>query len=192
MDNSPLTDTQPLVLPLQSQSVPGVAVRPAQRIEHVIRTYIQACNDADAAAIAACFCPEAVHYLPPPRLKWTGAATIGSHFAKIVREHGVCWTVDHLLVDVDRCAAALEWTRFDRHHAQSFVGSIGSSSNHRRGVFRKSVRTQRLPSIPTWHAKNSWILIMRGGAIQRRSLPITHHKKRAEDGCKHLDRRVMA
>src|SRR5205807_5518071 len=37
---------------------------PAQRMEHVIRTYIQACNDADAAAIAACFCPEAVHYLP--------------------------------------------------------------------------------------------------------------------------------
>ena len=75
---------------------------------------------------------------------------------------------------------------------KSFVGWIGSSSNHRRGVFRKSVRTQRLPSIPTWHAKNSWILIMRGGAIRQRSLPITHHKKRAEDGCKHLDRRVMA
>jgi len=35
---------------------------PAQRMEHVIRTYIQACNDANAAAIAACFCPEAVHY----------------------------------------------------------------------------------------------------------------------------------
>jgi methyltransferase len=95
---------------------------PAQHLEHVIRTYIQACNDADAAAIAACFCPEAVHYLPPPRLKWTGAATIGSHFAQIVREYGVCWTVDQLLMDVDRCAAALEWTRFDRHHAQIIRG----------------------------------------------------------------------
>src|SRR2546426_8906963 len=70
---------------------------PAQRMEHVIRTYIQACNDADAAASAVCFCPEAIHYLPPPRLKWSGAATIGSHFAQIVREYGVCWTVDHLL-----------------------------------------------------------------------------------------------
>ena len=56
---------------------------PAQRMEHVIRTYIQACNDADAAAIAACFCPEAVHYLPPPRRKWSGAATIGSHLARV-------------------------------------------------------------------------------------------------------------
>ena len=31
---------------------------PAQRMEHVIRTFIQVCNDADAAAIAACFCPK--------------------------------------------------------------------------------------------------------------------------------------
>jgi ketosteroid isomerase-like protein len=54
---------------------------PAQHMEHVIHTYIQACNAADATAIAACFCPEAVHYLPPPRHKWVGAGTIGSHFA---------------------------------------------------------------------------------------------------------------
>ena len=85
---------------------------PAQRMAHVIRTFIQACNDADAAAIAACFCPEAVHYLPAPRLKWSGAATIGSHFATIVREQGVCWTVDQLITDADRCAATLEWTAF--------------------------------------------------------------------------------
>ena len=36
----------------------------AQRIEQTIRTYNQACNDADAEAIAACFCPDAVHYFP--------------------------------------------------------------------------------------------------------------------------------
>jgi hypothetical protein len=34
---------------------------PAQRMEQVIRTYIQVCNDADANAIAASFVPEAVH-----------------------------------------------------------------------------------------------------------------------------------
>src|SRR5215831_18797784 len=33
MDNSPPTDTQPLVLPLYSQSVPGDAVRPSQPLE---------------------------------------------------------------------------------------------------------------------------------------------------------------
>ena len=86
----------------------------AQRVEQVIRTYIQACNDADANAIAACFCPDAVHYLPAAP-KWSGAATIGDNFAKRVRELGLCWTVDQVLVDVERCAAALEWTRFDRN-----------------------------------------------------------------------------
>jgi methyltransferase len=87
---------------------------PAQRIEQIIRTYIQACNDADAEAIAACFLPDAVHY-GPGMPKWWGAAMIGSNFAKRVREFGHCWTVDQVLVDVDRCAAALEWTRFDRN-----------------------------------------------------------------------------
>ena len=86
---------------------------PAQRIERVIRTYIQACNDADAKAVAACFCPDAVHY--GPAVKWSGAATIGANFAKRVQELGHCWTVDQLLVDVERCEAALEWTRFDRN-----------------------------------------------------------------------------
>jgi SnoaL-like protein len=85
----------------------------AQRIEQVVRTYIHACNDADAKAIAACFCPDAVHYLPAAP-KWSGAATIGNHFADRVRELGLYWTVDQLLVDVERCAAALEWTRFNR------------------------------------------------------------------------------
>ena len=59
---------------------------PAQRMEQVIRTFIQACNDADAEAIAACFCPEAVQYTS--RLKWAGAVTIGSNFVKMVREQG--------------------------------------------------------------------------------------------------------
>jgi hypothetical protein len=62
-----------------------------------------------------------------------------------------------------------------------FGGWIGSSSSHRHGVFRRSVRTQRLPSIPIWHAKNSWILIMQDGAIQRHSLLIIREERRAED-----------
>ena len=97
------------------------ATRPAQRIEQVIRTYIQACNDADAEAIAACFCREAIHYFPWSP-KWAGAATIGSHFASIVRERRVRWTVDQLLVDVDRCAGALEWTRLSELHARLVRG----------------------------------------------------------------------
>ena len=94
---------------------------PAQRMEHVIRTYIQACNDADTEAIAASFYPEAVHY-SPSGLQWSGAATIASNFAKIIREQGYSWTVGQLLIDVDRCAATLEWTRFNRQDARIVRG----------------------------------------------------------------------
>ena len=93
----------------------------AQRMEQVIRTYIQACNDGDAKAIAACFGPEAVHYFPW-QAKWLGAATIGGNFAKRVQEQGVSWTVDQVLADVDRHAAILEWTRFNRQTGQVLRG----------------------------------------------------------------------
>ena len=79
----------------------------AQRMERVMTTYFQACNDADAIAIAACFVPETVHYFPS-RPKWLGAATIGNNFTKRVQEEGHHWTVDQLIIDAGRCAAALE------------------------------------------------------------------------------------
>jgi methyltransferase len=85
----------------------------AQRMEKVIREYIHACNRADANAIAACFSPEAVHYFPTGySQKWSGASTIGDNFARVVRARGRCWTVDQVLVDVERHAGVLEWTSF--------------------------------------------------------------------------------
>jgi methyltransferase len=94
----------------------------AQRMERVIRTYIQACNDADAEAIAACFHPQAAHYFPPGRTSWLGAVTIGGNFANVVRDHGFCWTVDQLLSDVDRYASTMEWTRVNRQGDQLVRG----------------------------------------------------------------------
>ena len=94
----------------------------AERMEQTIRRYIQACNDADVEAIAACFCPEAVHYTPSMP-KWSGASTIAHNFGKMVRELGICWTVDQLLVDTERSAVALEWSSFRyREHSQIVRG----------------------------------------------------------------------
>ena len=93
----------------------------AQRMERVIRAYTQACNDANADAIADCFVTDAVFYFPW-RPKWTGANAIGANFAQVVREHGVRWTFDELLTDADRCAAALEWTRFNPKSGQVVRG----------------------------------------------------------------------
>jgi len=81
----------------------------------------EGCNNADATAISACFRPDAVHYGPgiPKR---SGAAAIGGHFAKRVADTGQWWTVDELVTDADRCAAALEWTRFDPSRRQIVRG----------------------------------------------------------------------
>jgi len=86
---------------------------PAQRIEEVIRAYIKACNDADAAGIAACFHPDAAHYFPH-MAKWSGVSTIRGNFASRVHDRGLYWTVDQIIADSSRSSAALEWTLFDR------------------------------------------------------------------------------
>lgn len=83
----------------------------AEQMEQVVRTYIQACNDADADAIAQCFTVDAVHY-SPVFPKWSGAATIAENFQAMVKERGFRWTVDQLLIDIERSATALEWTMF--------------------------------------------------------------------------------
>jgi methyltransferase len=81
----------------------------------------RASNAADADAIAACFTVEAEFYFPW-RGKWVGSAAIGENFAKVVREHRVRWTADQLLTDVDRSAAALEWTRLTPENGQIVRG----------------------------------------------------------------------
>jgi hypothetical protein len=91
--------------------------RLAQQLEQVVRTYIQACNDADGDAVAACFSSDAVHYMPLNDRgleSWRGATTIGAKFESLVKASGRSWTVDQLLTDVDRHAVILEWTAFNR------------------------------------------------------------------------------
>src|SRR2546426_646956 len=154
---------------------------PTQRMEHVIRTYIQACNAADAAAIAACFCPEAAHYLPTPRRKWAGAVTIGNNFATIVREQGVCWTVDHLIIDVDRCAAALEWTRCDRHHAQIIRGVDWFVFEPQTWCIQEVRPYTAAPVHPDVARQGLLEFDYAGRGYPRRSLPITPKERRAAD-----------
>lgn len=84
----------------------------ARHIEHVIRAYVKALNDASADGIAGCFCKDAVHFFPAAP-KISGATALGVHFANIARDREIRWTVDQMLVDADHCEAAVEWTRFD-------------------------------------------------------------------------------
>ena len=93
----------------------------ARRMEQVIRTYFEACKDADAKGVAACFCPDAVHYFPG-RARWVGADAIGSGIAKLIQDQGGYWTVDQVLTDVERSAAVVEWSKFYRQRDRIFRG----------------------------------------------------------------------
>ena len=93
----------------------------ARRMEQRIKTYVKALNNADDDGIAACFCADAVHYFANiPKI--SGAATLATHFADSVRAGDISWTVDQMVIDVDRCEAVLEWTRFDPKNSRHIRG----------------------------------------------------------------------
>lgn len=86
----------------------------APEIEGRVRGYMAACTSGDAAAIAAYFAPDAVHYFPPGMYggPWHGADLIAGRWAAAVAERGSAWTVDAIVVDPDRQQAVCEWTHF--------------------------------------------------------------------------------
>lgn len=85
-----------------------------RRIEEVIRTYFAACNAADAAAMIACFAPDAVHYFPggSPFGAFRGARAIARGWIDCVERFGSQWSIDDMMVDADTNRAVIEWT----HH----------------------------------------------------------------------------
>jgi hypothetical protein len=90
-----------------------VAYSMSARMGAAITEYIMACNSGDEREIAACLHTDAIHYYPnSPAV--IGASGISAHFAKRVKENGVCWTVDQVVVDADRLIGVLEFTLFAR------------------------------------------------------------------------------
>lgn len=84
------------------------------RMERLIRAYIEACNEGDAEAVAACFEPDAVHYFPPGMYggPFRGAKKIGEKWETAVNRVGSYWTVDRIICDPDSKQAVIEWTHF--------------------------------------------------------------------------------
>lgn len=82
----------------------------AQKIEQMVGEYFEACRMQDAQAIAECFAPGAVHYLPhlPPL---HGGATIGNAIVNDLRNRGGAYFIDKILTNVEQCAAGVEWSR---------------------------------------------------------------------------------
>jgi methyltransferase len=94
----------------------GQRAAKARRMEQAIRDYFDACNAGDAAAVAACFAPGAVHYFPPDMYDgpFRGGETIGAKWAWAVQTMGSHWTVDEIICDPDTDRAVIEWTHEKR------------------------------------------------------------------------------
>jgi ketosteroid isomerase-like protein len=72
-----------------------------------VRSYYAALNTGDAAAVAAHFTEDAVHWYtrrPPSR----GAAQIGEHTQLAVEHLRAVWTIEHLVEGEDE--VVIEWT----------------------------------------------------------------------------------
>lgn len=91
----------------------ALAARQA-RIDTVIRTYFDGCNEADEAKMISCFTPDAVHYFPPGMYDgpFRGAKTIAAKWAAAVAKIGSYWTIDRLVVEPVSWQAVMEWCHF--------------------------------------------------------------------------------
>lgn len=98
---------------------PGVLTH--EGMEQLMRRYFDACNEADAAKIAACFTHDAVHYFPPEMYggPFEGAQTIADRWVLAVETFGSVWTVDQLVTDPSSGRAVMEWTHF-----KTFQGTV--------------------------------------------------------------------
>jgi hypothetical protein len=144
--------------------MPPVSLR-AQRIEQVIRAYIKACNDADAAGIAACFHPDAVDYFSISA-KWSGASANAGNFANRVHERGLCWNIDQVIIDSSRSSAALEWTQFD--HQERILRGVDSFVFEPETLRIQKVRPYTAARLDLEIAVRSCVsLIMLGTVTQR-------------------------
>ncbi|MEI9891341.1 MAG: nuclear transport factor 2 family protein [Caulobacteraceae bacterium] len=94
-------------------SAENIAKRGA-RLDALVRTYFDGCNEADVDKIAACFTPQAVHYFPPGMYEgpFVGARKIAEKWRGAVQALGSYWTVDRLLIEPASWQAVMEWTHF--------------------------------------------------------------------------------
>lgn len=85
-----------------------------EQYETTIRRYFDGCNEADEEKMLSCFAPDAVHYFPDgaPQGPFVGASAIAQGWITAVARFDSCWTVDRVLVDVERAEAVIEWTHF--------------------------------------------------------------------------------
>ena len=127
-----------------ADSFPGVLT--AESMDALIRTYFDACNEADVDKIAACWEPDGVHYFPPGMYGGPfrrRAHEIGERWAIAVANFGSVWTVDQIITDAATGRAVIEWTHFKTFQDTCCAVTSGTSSTRRPASSARSARTTR-------------------------------------------------
>ena len=108
-------------------------------MEALIRTYFDACNEADTDKMAACFVPEAVHYFPPGMYQgpFVGARTIADRWVDAVQTLGSFWTVDCVISDPNAARAVIEWSHFKTHSGVLLRGDEWYEFDRESGLIRE-------------------------------------------------------
>lgn len=93
-------------------------------METAIRDYFDACNRGDGPAIEKYFTEDGVHYFPEgsPFGALRGAKAIAACWVTCVRDLGSWWTIDRMVVDVEKQEAVIEWTHFKPKVGQTLRG----------------------------------------------------------------------
>ena len=96
-----------------------------KHIEQIIKTYFEGCNEANFDKMVACFLPSAIHYFPPDMYDgpWRGADTIANHWIAAVEKLGSYWTIDNIVVDINKNEAVIDWTHFKTKLGVTLRGS---------------------------------------------------------------------
>ena len=97
----------------------------AKEMENRIRSYVEACCEADEDKIASCLTPECVHYFPPDMYDgpWRGARYIARKWCDAVANLGSYWTVDRLIVSPEAGQGVVEWTHFKTKQGTTLRGA---------------------------------------------------------------------
>ena len=84
------------------------------RMYELVMRYFEGCNAGDAAAIAACLTPDAIHYFPPGMYggAFRGGRAVGDRWVKAYHELGSRWVIEKVIVDADANIAVGEWSHY--------------------------------------------------------------------------------
>ena len=117
----------------------GERAEKARRMERLIRTYFEGCNEADAEKMTSCFTPDAVHYFPPDMYDgpWRGAARIAAGWQAAVANLGSYWTIDQIVVDPDVDRAVIEWTHFKTKQGVTLRGAEWYDFDESSGLIKE-------------------------------------------------------